>query len=273
MSRRTLVLATHLLIVVLSTVGAGADEGNARIPVHHLELVNRDGEVTGEFLRVLDNVASPPATVGLLESGEGYRAQLRRVFDREKGIVTIKFLDLNSGWWIEFRHDLGLRNLGGPEEFYDGTQWLVAVKERHARERPTSIYALATSDGAFAEWERAWDTPDEQFATDRTSALTTFAAELAREELPASAVTEIELLAALMASPEAAKISAFKPLIEETIRAVSAARGSEIRADEEVQVKLARAREHSDRVSRLMRMLPDESERPESRRPPQGSKP
>lgn len=255
MTRHLLIPGTALLLV-LSAFVARAEELPAHIPTHHLTVLGADGQVCGHYLRVLDNGSNPPAVVGLVELKDGGRARLRRVFDREKGIVTETLLDLQSGWWIELRHDLGVRNLGGPEDFHDGTAWLLAIKDRHKRQRPTSTYELATSDGAYGEWMKPWEAAEEDTEKSHLNALAAFAAELSETDVPASAVAEIELLATLLASPHGNELSAFENLVEEVILSLRGARRSEVRADHEVQVQLTPAREDSGGdVGRLMKML------------------
>lgn len=246
---------------VVLGLAAAAERPAGPVPSYHLKVVDENGAVVGEYLSADDNDSSPPAVLGLLETREGYRAELRFTMDRDEGLVTKRFLDRHSGWWIELRHDFGMRNLGGPEDFEDPMQWVAAAQERQKRERPVSTYTLATGEGANVEWTKPWEATQKEFAQAETSALASLAADLGQIEIPPSALAELKLLASLAASPERSEISAFADLIERTIRVVTAARGAEI-TTEDVHVDVSFARERPTDVDRLMKTLNvDDSER------------
>jgi hypothetical protein len=261
---RQSVTSAAVVLIAAASAAASAAEVPDRFVTHFLKAVGADGENVGEYLRGYDNASTPPSEVGLLETGEGYRAHLRWALDRDKGTATSRFLDLHSGWWIELRADLGLRNLGGPEDFYDSMDWVVALNERTKRERPTTTYTLMTSDGAHSEWSEPWKFPEDEAQEVRTGALAGFAADLVQAEVPPSAVAELELLAALLESPHRGKVDTFDELIEHAVLVLRAVRGTGFEPPQDLDVHTNVAQ--PERVNRLMKAF-DADERGRNEEP------
>lgn len=248
-------LLTSLCSIALLAAVTVAVEPAGRRPIQHLRAVDADGEEVGEYLVVHDNDSTPPAILGLVRTKDNYRAQLRFTLDREKGVATQRFLDHQSGWWVERRHDFGMRTLGGPEDFYDGIEWVAAVRDRHERESPTATYTLTTSDGAHVEWTKAAGASDQEAEKAWKDALATFASVLAETDPPASALAELEFVSALLQSAEGDAISTFRHLVHEAVSAARAAIPS-MAASRELQVDVNR--EQPGAVAGLMSIL-DES--------------
>lgn len=245
--------------MMLVALAAVAERPSRPVPAYHVEVVDENGNLLGEYLSADDHDSTPAAVLGLLKTRDGHAAQLRFTIDREEGIVTRRFLDLHSGWWIELRHDFGIRNLGGPEDFADPMQWMVAIQERQIRERPVATYTLATSDGAHAAWTKAWQAAEAEVEAARTDALASLAADLAKREFPGSTLAELKLLATIAESEERDELSAFADLIEHLLLVVRAVRGTGIEA-EKGQVEVSFAGERPEDVNRLMKTLDPDRE-------------
>lgn len=250
MIRETVTSAAFALVAATSAI-AGASELPDRLVIHHIRAVAAEDESAGEYVHAHDNASTPPSQVGLLETKEGYRAHLRWAMDRDKGVTTCRFVDLHSGWWIELQSDFGVRNLGGPEDYHDSMEWIVALNERNKRERPTMTYTLTTSDGAHAEWSEPWEVPEDEAEKARTAALAGFAADLVQSKVPASAVAEFELLAGLLESPHRGTVDTFEALIEPALLVLRAAPGTEFEPIHGIEVEVDAAK--PERVDRLMK--------------------
>lgn len=255
---RTLLLLP-LLLTLSVTPAVEAAEAPSALPIYHARVVDSEGRTIAEYVLADDNGSEPPEVLGILETAEGYRAYVSYAFDVDRGIVTQRFTDLHSGWWVELQHDYGMRNLGRASDYVDPMEWTLVLNDRLAREKAPSTYTLLTSDGAGAEWVEPWGEPEEGRDA-RLTALAAFATSLVDSPMPGSAKVQLRLLLQMLDSEAGARLSNASHLLETVERVLAVAKpGDEQSASpSELRVDVSLAGHHRERAAQLLGLLPEE---------------
>lgn len=238
------------LAVIVIAAGAMATE---IVPVAEVELRLDEGAVVGHYLVAdgFDRKDGPTLTAAVLESTSGVRLLETDRIDRENGQAIQRLEDLASGWWAELVHDFGFRNLGGPEDYADPVEWMIAIRDREAQERAPSTYTFRLSDGRVFEWVVPYGEKELGEAR-REETLASLAASLTQERPPSTTQRGVELLMYLQGEDAAPRLTAER-LVEELWRAFQAAdlpRSPQV--DSLQVVRTARSAEH-DRLIKVVK--------------------
>lgn len=248
MRRRSLAL----VVVLVGAVAAHAEQ--SATPVYHAYAHDAEGEPIAEYLLADDHDSEPPSVVGILRTAAGLRGYVFYSMDPDKGVVTQRFTDLQSGWWIELTHNYGMLNLGRASDYPDPMQWTVTINDRVAREKPTSTYVLRTSDGDSVEWLEPWGETSESEGA-QVTALARFAGALAESGLPSTAGTELAILLSLLESPEGRRLDIAESLLEKVDRVLLAAELGE-NAPRGLRLSLSSASVADEPTAKLLDSVP-----------------